>query len=207
VVTDHLGTPIAMVDEVGKLAWKAQLDVFGVVATDVAKTACPWRWPGQYEDEETGLFYNRFRYYDPGAGRYVSQDPIGLMGGLAAFGYVPDPLAWVDPLGLAKFDPTILTDPQLKQKIDDFIRGVRTRPQDGTKGLIHRVREKIFGKSRPGSIGWINHELEILRQQGTLRKALAELERRGIKPPEGAWKVATMPPPTGHEVAVPKTCK
>lgn len=72
-----------------------------MATTDVAKTGCPWRWPGQYEDEETGLFYNRFRYYDPGAGRYVSQDPIGLTGGVLLYGYVADPFAWVDPFGLS----------------------------------------------------------------------------------------------------------
>jgi RHS repeat-associated protein len=100
VVTDHLGTPRMMADEAGALAWKAQLDVYGVARSDVARTGCPWRWPGQYEDEETGLHYNRFRYYDPEAGRYVSQDPIGLAGGLALYGYVHDPLGWMDPLGL-----------------------------------------------------------------------------------------------------------
>jgi YD repeat-containing protein len=65
VVTDHLGTPRMMADEAGALAWKAQLDVYGVARSDVAATSCPWRWPGQYEDAETGLYYNRFRYYDP----------------------------------------------------------------------------------------------------------------------------------------------
>jgi RHS repeat-associated protein len=65
------------------------------------KQACPFRWPGQYEDEETGLYYNRFRYYDPEAGGYVSQDPIGLAGGLCPSAYVADPLVWQDPLGLS----------------------------------------------------------------------------------------------------------
>lgn len=101
VVTDHLGTPQMLADEAGALAWKAQLDVYGVAREDVALTGCPWRWPGQYEDEETGLYYNRFRYYDPGTGRYVSQDPIGLNGGLAVYGYVADPWFWIDPLGLS----------------------------------------------------------------------------------------------------------
>jgi RHS repeat-associated protein len=100
VVTDHLGTPQMMADEAGALAWKAQLDVYGLARTDVMKTSCPWRWPGQYEDAETGLYYNRFRYYDPDAGRYVSQDPIRLRGGLGLYAYVHDPLAWLDPLGL-----------------------------------------------------------------------------------------------------------
>jgi RHS family protein len=41
---------------------------------------CPFRYQGQYEDSETGLYYNRFRYYDPSTGAYISQDPIGLAG-------------------------------------------------------------------------------------------------------------------------------
>ena len=102
VVTDHLGTPQMMADEAGALAWKAQLDVYGAARAEVSKTSCPWRWPGQYEDEETGLYYNRFRYYDPEAGRYLAQDPIRLKGGLALYGYVHDPLGWIDPFGLTE---------------------------------------------------------------------------------------------------------
>ncbi len=55
---------------------------------------------GQQLDLETGLHYNRFRYYDPGSGRYVTQDPIGLGGGLNKFLYPVNPISWVDPLGL-----------------------------------------------------------------------------------------------------------
>jgi RHS repeat-associated protein len=101
VVTDHLGTPRMLADEIGMLAWKAQLDVYGVAQTDVALTGCPWRWPGQYEDRETGLYYNRFRYYDPETGRYISQDPIGLEGGSALYAYPHDPATQFDPLGLS----------------------------------------------------------------------------------------------------------
>jgi hypothetical protein len=61
VVTDHLGAPTEMYDELGQLAWRMQLDAFGVGKADMALKPCPWRWPGQYEDEETGLLYNRFR--------------------------------------------------------------------------------------------------------------------------------------------------
>jgi RHS repeat-associated protein len=101
VVTDHLGAPRLLVDEAGEVAWQAQLDIYGVPRQDVMRTACPWRWPGQYEDEETGLYYNRFRYYDPESGRYISQDPIGLAGGLGQYSYVHDPLSWLDPFGLS----------------------------------------------------------------------------------------------------------
>src|SRR5689334_9933392 len=90
-----------LLDEAGKIAWKAQLDLYGVARVDVMRTDCPWRWPGQYEDKETGLYYNRFRYYDPDVGRYISQDPIRLKGGSNPFSYTADPLVRVDPLGLS----------------------------------------------------------------------------------------------------------
>ncbi|MDA8457043.1 DUF6531 domain-containing protein [Acidovorax sp. GBBC 3334] len=61
----------------------------------------PFRFQGQQFDEETGLHYNRFRYYDPGIGRFVSEDPIGLFGGINLFAYSPNSLNWIDPRGLA----------------------------------------------------------------------------------------------------------
>ncbi|HEX5753403.1 MAG TPA: DUF6531 domain-containing protein [Archangium sp.] len=100
ILTDHLGTPSALYDEGGHLAWKGRLDINGALRAEVAQTRCPWRWPGQYEDEETGLHYNRFRYYDPSTGQYISQDPIGLLGGLDPYAYTDDPLTCIDPFGL-----------------------------------------------------------------------------------------------------------
>ena len=62
---------------------------------------CPFRYQGQYEDEETGLYYNRFRYYDPNTGGYISRDPIRLEGeNPTLYGYVSDTNMWVDILGL-----------------------------------------------------------------------------------------------------------
>ena len=61
------------------------------------------RFQGQYFDHESGLHYNRFRYYDPQTGRFVHQDPIGLLGGMNVFSYAPNALTWIDPFGL-KFD-------------------------------------------------------------------------------------------------------
>jgi len=102
IISDYLGTPKEMRDEAGELAWKAQLDIYGVATVEEGeKTDCPWRWQGQYEDVETGLYYNRFRYYDPARGDYISQDPIRLLGGLRMYGYVEDPLTWSDPFGLS----------------------------------------------------------------------------------------------------------
>src|SRR5690606_28785431 len=61
----------------------------------------PIRFQGQHFDEETGLHYNRFRYYDPDVGMFTSRDPIGLMGGSNVFAYAPNPTGWIDPLGLS----------------------------------------------------------------------------------------------------------
>lgn len=61
----------------------------------------PFRFPGQYEDPETGLYYNYFRDYDSQLGRYIQADPIGLAGGINVFNYSEvNPVNIVDPLGL-----------------------------------------------------------------------------------------------------------
>jgi RHS repeat-associated protein len=208
VMSDHLGTAMALVDEAGKLAWNAQLDLYGVPLTNMT-TTCRWRWPGQYEDEETGLFYNRFRYYSPESGGYISQDPIALLGGLRAYGYVLDPLTWLDPSGLSGFNPIKLGDHDLWEKIHEFL--YRNKRVDGagggTHGLIHRIREQILGGSRPASLGWAAHESAILRQQDCLRRSLLEWQARGFNPPKTAWQLATMRPPTGRQIRVPKKCR
>ncbi|WP_167400247.1 RHS repeat-associated core domain-containing protein, partial [Pseudomonas qingdaonensis] len=65
----------------------------------------PIRFQGQYHDHETGLHYNRYRYYDPEVGRFIGQDPIKYLGGANLFAYAPNPIFWIDPLGLAKKQP------------------------------------------------------------------------------------------------------
>ena len=64
--------------------------------SSLALRDCPFRYQGQYEDVETGLYYNRFRYYSPEEGMYLSQDPIGLSGGKVLYGYVRDVNVGVD---------------------------------------------------------------------------------------------------------------
>jgi RHS repeat-associated protein len=72
------------------------------VENSAADFDCPFRWQGQYHDSETGLYYNRFRYYDPDTGNYISQDPIRLLSGEGNFyAYVKDPNNWIDIFGLS----------------------------------------------------------------------------------------------------------
>ncbi|MBU6951368.1 DUF6531 domain-containing protein [Hahella sp. HN01] len=108
IVADYLGTPCAMYDETGQSVWSADVSVWGDLKNlSGSKSDCPFRWEGQYEDVETGLYYNRFRYYDPQSGQYVAQDPSGLMGGLRLQGYVKDPLSQLDPFGLVNFNKIV----------------------------------------------------------------------------------------------------
>jgi RHS repeat-associated protein len=101
-ITDHLGTPLSMHNLFGETIWSADLNNYGEVFNLHGKAEeCLFRNPGQYEDTETGLYYNRFRYYDAKEGMYLSQDPIRLKGGMRLYAYVKDPLSSCDPFGLA----------------------------------------------------------------------------------------------------------
>ena len=90
----------------GEAVWTAEYEAWGRIrqetVSDGLKANIPFRFQGQYYDEESGLHYNRFRYYDPEIGRFVSQDPIGLKGGENLYAYVNNPNQWVDILGLSK---------------------------------------------------------------------------------------------------------
>ena len=100
IVTDGLGTPTEVVDERGVLVWSASYRTWGHADHAITPGVdCPVRFPGQWFDDESGLHYNRFRYYDPAIGRYISPDPIGLFGSYNPYVYACNPLAWFDPLG------------------------------------------------------------------------------------------------------------
>jgi RHS repeat-associated protein len=104
---DHLGTPQELTDHEGRIAWSASYKAWGEAKQAISEAGRragfrnPIRFQGQYWDAETGLHYNRHRYYDPAAGRFVSKDPIGLLGGINLQQYAPNPTEWIDPLGLS----------------------------------------------------------------------------------------------------------
>ncbi|MBT2373484.1 RHS repeat-associated core domain-containing protein, partial [Pseudomonas fluorescens] len=85
----------------GEIVWSAHYRAYGQIARlDVNTVTNPLRFQGQYFDQESGLHYNRHRYYNPDNGRYLTPDPVKLAGGLNGYQYVPNPTGWVDPLGL-----------------------------------------------------------------------------------------------------------
>jgi len=118
-----------MIDETGKRVWEETFDLWGkphdrletrvvggAILTNVKPREAnknqaisqPFRFPGQYHDEETGLYYNRYRYYMPNEGMYTQRDPIGLAGGNpTTYGYVFNTLQEVDPFGLNRITEPI----------------------------------------------------------------------------------------------------
>ncbi|MFF8309527.1 DUF6531 domain-containing protein [Streptomyces lydicus] len=102
IVTDLVGSPTELVDEQGGIAWRSRTTLWGTTTRNRDATATtPLRFPGQYQDPETGLHYNYFRHYDPETGRYVSPDPLGLGPAPNPVAYVGNPHTAFDPLGLA----------------------------------------------------------------------------------------------------------
>jgi RHS repeat-associated protein len=105
IVTDLVGTPTELVDAGGNLTWRQPTTLWGAALAWLGNRAhTPLRFPGQYFDPETGLHYNRHRYYDPATARYTSQDPLGLIPAPNPTTYVHNPLSWSDPLGLMGCD-------------------------------------------------------------------------------------------------------
>jgi RHS repeat-associated protein len=100
IVSDYLGTPVLAFNAQGRQVWHRELDCYGRLRQGDNKFV-PFLYPGQYVDLETGLAYNRFRYYDVESGNYLSQDPIGLNGGMNPYNYVHDTNEFVDIFGLS----------------------------------------------------------------------------------------------------------
>ena len=113
IISDYMSRPVEAYNSYGNVVWQADYDVYGDLRNIKGiHDFIPFRQLGQYEDDETRLYYNRFRYYDPRIGNYISQDPIRLSGNNPTlYGYVGDLNKWLDIFGLdcnkvkAKKDP------------------------------------------------------------------------------------------------------
>ncbi|MBS7443885.1 RHS repeat-associated core domain-containing protein [Enterobacter sp. 120016] len=118
---------------------------------DTAGINQPLRFQGQYHDGESGLYYNRHRYYDPGVGRYLSPDPVGLAGGINLYAYVKNPLTWIDPLGLTACPEKVDT---LKTGGKNTTVDVRTKAE--ADELLHAAfpdYQKVKGVGSQDAVG------------------------------------------------------
>ncbi|NWD83034.1 RHS domain-containing protein [Pseudomonas reactans] len=167
---DHLGTPMELTDEQGDIAWAGVYKAWGLAKEQRSETAKrsdirnPLRFQGQYFDVETGLHYNRYRYYDPQVGRFIGKDPIGFAGGFNVYAYATNPVGWIDPFGLARIPKSV------KQKVANENRnffGVETCEscvsevvpgQKNVRGVTPPTNERQFDHIHPDSLGGANDE-------------------------------------------------
>tara|TARA_R110001592_G_scaffold408_2_gene2283 strand:+ start:1126 stop:5742 length:4617 start_codon:yes stop_codon:yes gene_type:complete len=147
VHTNHIDTPLALTNQTGNLVWKASYTPFGKIdiTTDLLSEKLTARFPGQYSDIETGLYYNYFRDYDPELGRYIQSDPIGLAGGINTYGYVGgNPISYYDIYGLDSI--SISANFQIPSFISNMFSDVK-----GINGLHSGIAIEFPG---PNGGGW-----------------------------------------------------
>ncbi|MJQ01504.1 type IV secretion protein Rhs, partial [Salmonella enterica subsp. enterica] len=152
--TDVNGAPEEMTDGGGNIVWEAGYQVWGNLTHE--KETRPvqqnLRFQGQYLDRETGLHYNLYRFYDPDIGKFISGDPISLRGGINLYAYAPNPISWIDPLGLRKSCSGF-------SSADDAARSALSKynPMSIFKnreygGIIFRAKDGSYGYTR-GRLG------------------------------------------------------
>ncbi len=102
------GAPVRIVNPAGDILWAAVYSPTGeVIKIEARELDNPLRLQGQYFDEETGLCYNRYRYFDGKLGAYISADPLKLAAGENLYAFAPNVWGWIDPWGLSKIDRLI----------------------------------------------------------------------------------------------------
>ena len=142
---DQIGIPREMTDKDGNLLWLGNYTGWGRLKEETKVTDSayqPFRLQNQYADRETGLHYNFFRYYEPDAGRFVNQDPIGLFGGENLYSFALNTQVWIDPLGLSKNAIQVSMNKALP---DVESRGVHVNVKQGKKSM----HIEIVGKKLP----------------------------------------------------------
>ena len=121
-----MGTPIQMYDRQGNKTWDCTFDIYGKVINFNGKSLydCPFRFQGQYEDAETGLYYNRFRYYNPQVGCYLNQDPIKIFGdNPTLYCYVHNSNIYVYIFGLYTYESKLVNGRTVYQNNEIFTLG------------------------------------------------------------------------------------
>ena len=152
---DPNGLPRALVDRTGRVVWSARYSAHGeLTAFDIAEVDNPLRLQGQYADPETGLHYNRFRYYDPHTASFISQDPLGIVAGEALYSLAPSVWAWIDPQGLtcklARYD-----GPKPKYTVNEaHVPGPKFNPK---KEVLPADAAEVYKKAVPDASEGAKH--------------------------------------------------
>ena len=193
IISDYMGRPVEAYNSYGNVVWQADYDIYGDLRNIKGiRDFIPFRQLGQYEDDETRLYYNRFRYYDPRIGNYISQDPIRLAGNNPTlYGYVGDLNNWADVFGLRckkvkKIGPSI---PEFHRK--NFTDGIVNMRQVSGDEIFYKYHGKSNRLGR--EYNYVTNKKYLSEQ--ALREDLALLKEWGVeieyvttfKPQAGTW--------------------
>jgi RHS repeat-associated protein len=204
IINDYIGRPIQAYSSDGKLIWETDYDIYGKLRNFVSPPSeglgedfIPFRQLGQYEDVETGLYYNRFRYYSPETGTYISQDPIGLAGNNPNFyAYAFDSNSEVDLFGLDCQVHHLIPQAVYKQfkkdlkKIKGYSQAVNHKLAKNRNNLIDL--DTPFHGNHPNYNDFVAKELQSLKDAGkldldnvsklqnTLRDQIAKAQNSGL---------------------------
>jgi len=210
--TDQIGTPLELTDSDGKIVWQATYRSWGALEQlTVNEVEQNLRFQAQYFETETGLHYNTFRYYDAHSGRFVTQDPISLEGGLNLYQYGPNPVGWIDPKGLANLfelgtygglngDPHIGDNLQahellrheylVQQEVAEKATRLSGNPSIALD-LDHHTRGPAKDSRGVGGAHW--HENKIRATQGLGKNDFAPSLKRELDITSGALRKAGVP--------------
>ncbi len=177
IVSDYIGRPTHCYNNDGVLVWETEYDVYGKLRnTKGDKFFIKHRQLGQYEDAELdGLYYNRYRMYDSNSGIYLTQDPIGLSGGMALYAYVHDANLWVDILGWHGNELGNIADSQL---YDIKINGTRFKYGIATEKFVTKTDISVI---RPNGSTTIIPAGTPTRLKDQLRKAYSNYDDVEVK--------------------------
>ena len=175
---DQIGIPREMTDKDGNLLWFGSYTGWGRLKEETRVTGTahqPFRLQNQYCDEETGLHYNFFRYYEPDAGRFVNQDPIGLNGSINFYTFSFNITKWIDPLGWSCDEDNVKKvkelarnlSPKFKQrfKCEEFADALQKEME---KEGISGERVKVKTHSNHGAYGniWSDNAKANISENG-----------------------------------------
>ena len=177
---DQIGIPREMTDKDGNLLWFGNYTGWGRLKEETKVTDSayqPFRLQNQYADRETGLHYNFFRYYEPDAGRFVNQDPIGLDGGINLYQFAFNATKWIDPLGLEKC-------PQKCKPIIESINEKTSRVEQRYGDLL-LDRHQLFSKHKnkrnkhPIHGSYVGHMEKFKEEQQDLNGLITQATMEG----------------------------
>ncbi|EMA5682104.1 RHS repeat protein [Salmonella enterica] len=186
------GMPERLSDEKGDICWESVTSAWGRTECESGDEEENLRFQGQYLDRETGLHYNLFRYYDPECGRFTQPDPIGLNGGINLYSYGPNPLNWIDPLGLKCWSAA---------RKDFWIREARTNPHRYSRNNLERM---IEGKAPKMTVEVFNHKKQAFETKDvSMEVHHRSLPQRGRSPKANEQWNLERATPWGHEAMDP----